>query len=194
MNSLLTFLLIFNSFAPKRLIIIYYIKGKKAKEGEGVLKVVITIWYEFRIFLSCLNFWDEAWWILSLRVFGLLSSSLLLFPQSFARYVLRPSSSVCRTREPTQTFELPSFIECTGVTCSDSVSHNRVKVLSIPVLLLACCQDWTWNLPDFDKHLRKAGGHIGRNVVEIIIMMTTIVRKPIMIRIFLLLDWFLYTG
>ena len=34
----------------------------------------------------------------------------------------------------------------TGVACSDSVSHNRVKVLSIPVLLLACSQDWTCNL------------------------------------------------
>ena len=31
--------------------------------------------------ISCLKFWDEAWWFLSLRVFGLLSSSLLLFPQ-----------------------------------------------------------------------------------------------------------------
>ena len=31
-------------------------------------------------FTSCLNFWDEAWWFLSLRVFGQLSSSLLLFP------------------------------------------------------------------------------------------------------------------
>ena len=39
-----------------------------------------------------------------------------------------------------------SFIECTGVACSDSVSHNRVQVLSIPVLLLACSQDWTCNL------------------------------------------------
>ena len=29
-----------------------------------------------------------------------------------------------------------SFIESTGLTCSDSVSHNRVQVLSIPVLLL----------------------------------------------------------
>ena len=28
-----------------------------------------------------------------------------------------------------------SFIESTGVACSDSVSHNRVQVLSIPVLL-----------------------------------------------------------
>ena len=39
-----------------------------------------------------------------------------------------------------------SFIESTGIACSDSVSHNRVKVLSIPVLLLACSQDWTSNL------------------------------------------------
>ena len=33
-----------------------------------------------------------------------------------------------------------SIIETTGVACSDSVSHNRVQVFSIPVLLLAC---WT---------------------------------------------------
>ena len=36
--------------------------------------------------------------------------------------------------------------ESTGVACSDSVSHNRVQVLSIPVLLLVCNQDWTCNL------------------------------------------------
>ena len=39
-----------------------------------------------------------------------------------------------------------SFIESTGVACSDSVSHNRVQVSTIPVLLLACSQEWTWNL------------------------------------------------
>ena len=39
-----------------------------------------------------------------------------------------------------------SFIESTGVACSDSVSHNRVQVLSIAVLLHACSQDWTYNL------------------------------------------------
>ena len=44
--------------------------------------------------------------LLSLRVFGLLSSSLLLFPQRFHRYVFRPSSGVCRTREPSRNFEL----------------------------------------------------------------------------------------
>ena len=33
---------------------------------------------------------------------------------------------------------LQMFVESTGVACSDSVSHNRVQALSIPVLLLAC--------------------------------------------------------
>ena len=36
---------------------------------------------------------------------------------------------------------------------------------------------------NFDKHLKKARGHIGRNVVEITIKMKTIVRKPLMIKI-----------
>ena len=54
-----------------------------------------------------------------------------------------------------------SFIESTGVACSDSVSHNRVRVLSIPELLLACSEDWN---------------------VEITIKMKTIVQKPLMIK------------
>ena len=33
-----------------------------------------------------------------------------------------------------------------GAASSDSVSHNRVQVLSIPVLLLVCSQDLTSNL------------------------------------------------
>ena len=37
--------------------------------------------------ISRLNFLEEAWWFLSVRVFGLLSKSL--FPQRFGRYVLR---------------------------------------------------------------------------------------------------------
>ena len=56
---------------------------------------------------------------LSLRIFRLLSASLLLFPQSFGRYVLWPSSGVCRTREPTRNFELrpllcPRYAMCRG--------------------------------------------------------------------------------
>ncbi len=37
-------------------------------------------------------------------------------------------------------------------------------------------------VPEFDKHLKKAGGHIGQNIVEITIKMKTIVRKPLMIK------------
>ena len=36
---------------------------------------------------------------------------------------------------------------------------------------------------EFDKHLKKAGGHIGRNVVEITIKMKRIVKKPLMMKI-----------
>ena len=70
-----------------------------------------------------------------IKGFGLLSSSLLLFPQRFGRYVLRTSSDVCRTRKPIWNFELGPYYRIHGVTCSDSVSHSRVQVLSIPVLL-----------------------------------------------------------
>ena len=37
-------------------------------------------------------------------------------------------------------------------------------------------------VPEFDKHMKKPGGHIGRNVVEII-RIKTIVWKPLMIKI-----------
>ena len=57
--------------------------------------IYIYIYIYVCVCVSCRNFWDEAWWFLSLRVFGLLSSSLLLFPQRFGRYVLRPSSGFC---------------------------------------------------------------------------------------------------
>ena len=38
-------------------------------------------------------------------------------------------------------------------------------------------------VPEFDKHQKKAGGHIGRNILEIKIKMKTIVQKPLMIKI-----------
>ena len=66
-----------------------------------------------------------------------MSSSLLSFLQCFGRYVLRPSPGVCQTWEPSQNFELHHFIESTGVAYSDSISHNRVQLLSIP-----------WGLPE----------------------------------------------
>ena len=58
-----------------------------------------------------------------------------------------PTSFRCLSNSETFTeLRTTSFIKSTGVACSDSISHNLVQVLSIPVLLLACCQDWTCNL------------------------------------------------
>ena len=81
---------------------------------------------------------------LSFRVFRLLSSSLFttfwpICPPAFFRCYL--SNSVAY-RELWTT----SFIWSTRVACSGSVNHNRVQVLSIPVLLLACSQNWTCSL------------------------------------------------
>ena len=58
-----------------------------------------------------------------------------------------------------------------GIRTDDPVDSIKDVVLS------------SVKVPEFDKHLRKAGGHIGRNVVEITIEMKTIVRKLLMIKI-----------
>ena len=76
------------------------------------LKKVLVRWWINKI--NCLNFWDEACWFLSLRVFGLLSSTLLLFPKRFGRYVLWPFSGVCRTRERSRNFELRPLLNPRG--------------------------------------------------------------------------------
>ena len=65
-------------------------------------------------YFGCLNFWDEAGWFLSARVFGLLSSSLLLFALRFGRYVLRPFSGLCRNREPTRNLVLRPLLNQRG--------------------------------------------------------------------------------
>ena len=51
---------------------------------------------------------------LSLSVFGLLSSSLLWLSQRFGRYVLWPSSGVCRTRETTWNFKIRTLLNPRG--------------------------------------------------------------------------------
>ena len=76
---------------------------------------------------------------------------IFLFPQRFGRYVLRPSSGVCRTREPTQNFELRPL------------SNPRGSPVPIPLTITGY-----------------KTRHIDRNVVEITIKMKTTVRKPLM--------------
>ena len=51
-------------------------------------------------------------------------------------------------------FIVMSFIESTGVTCSDSVNHNQVQVLRIPVTHL---QSGLNLQPPDDWHLRSLG-------------------------------------
>ena len=120
---------------------------------QTIVFIFIVISTTFRLicpppFFRCLlsEFLRQSLMIFIINVFGLLSLSLLLFPQRFGWYVLRPSSGVCQTRESTRNFELRLLLNPRGVACSDSVSHNWVQVLSIPVLLLVCSLDWTCNL------------------------------------------------
>ena len=67
-----------------------------------------------------------------------------------------------------------SFIESTGVTCSDSVSHNRVQVLSIFCIVTRLQSGLNLQPPD-DYILSVLC------IVEIAIKMKTIVRKSLMI-------------
>ena len=57
-------------------------------------------------------------------------------------------------------------------------SEQATPVVSIKYVVRSSVK-----VPEFDKHLKKAGGHIGRNIVEITIKMKTIVRKTLMIKI-----------
>ena len=138
----------------------------KKQNQHRFLLVKNKYWLQLMINFA---FWEyKIFLFLSLRFFGLLSSSLLLFPQRFGRYVLRPSSGICRIREPSRNFKLRPLLK----------PRASIKVVSI--------KDVVWSsvkVPEFDKHLKKAGGHIGRNVVEITIKMKTIVRKTLMIKI-----------
>ena len=62
--------------------------------------------------------------------------------------ICSPAFFRCLSNSGTNTdLRTTSFIESTEVAFSDYVCHNRVQVLSIPELLLACSQDWTSNLP-----------------------------------------------
>ena len=54
--------------------------------------------------------------------------------------------------------------------------------MATPVVSIKDVVRSSLKVPEFDKHLKKAGGHIGRNVMEIT-KMKTIVRKPLMIKI-----------
>ena len=61
--------------------------------------------------------------------------------------------------------------------------HGKQSEQAAPVVSIKDVVRSSVKVPEFDKHLKKARGHIGRNVVEITIKMKTIVRKTLMIKI-----------
>ena len=81
---------------------------------------------------SCLNFFI-------IKVFRTIVFIFIVISTTF-RSICPPGFFRCLSGTVTE-LRTTSFIETTGVTCSDSVCHNRVQVLSIPVLLLACSED-----------------------------------------------------
>ena len=116
------------------------------------------------------------------RLFGLLSSSLLLSVQGFGRCALRTSLCIsCRTREPS----------CRNRQPSQNFEPNPLfSPRGYPVLIPLTIVDYDLKVPEFEKkvpefetapesdikYLKKARGHISRNVVQITMKMRTIVR------------------
>ena len=93
--SILIFLLICFHFIIFYLSFFIYLNMKGLKKHEKISLPVEQEGREiFSCFKICLNLCDENWWFLSLGIFGLLSSSLLLYTQRFGRYVLRPFSGI----------------------------------------------------------------------------------------------------
>ena len=50
-------------------------------------------------------------------------------------FIVMSLLGVCRSRRTFTELRTTSFTETTGMACSDSVNHNWVQMLSIPVLL-----------------------------------------------------------
>ena len=93
-----------------------------------------------------LNFVLMLNWIFIIMGFRTIVFIFIVISTTF-RSICPPAFFWCLSNSGTFTeLRTTSFIESTVVACSDSVSHNRVQVLSIPVLLLACIEDWTCNL------------------------------------------------
>ena len=88
----------------------------------------------------------HTFWIFIIKGFQTIVFIFIVISTTF-RQICPPAFFRCLSNSGTFTeLRTTSFIETTGVACSYSVSHNRVQVLSIPALLLACSVDWTCNL------------------------------------------------
>ena len=93
--------------------------------------------------LRCLSskFLRRSLLIFIIKGFRTIVFIFIVISTSF-RWLCPPAFLMCLSNSGTYT-ELwtTSFFQSMVVTCSDSVSHNRVQLLSIPELLFACSQD-----------------------------------------------------
>ena len=95
----------------------------------------------------------------------------------FPKLLRRQSSGLCRFNpdvlQASNNTEILNFFTRLWLTESEQ---------STPVDSIKYVVRSSEKVPKFDLHLKKAGGHIDRNVVEITRKMKTIVRKPLMIK------------
>ena len=126
---------------------------------------------------SCLNFQDEAWWFFIIKglrtivfIFIVISTMFwTICPPAFFRCLLN-SGTITELRTM-------SFIESTCIQLWLMKSEQATSMDSIKDIVQS-----SMKVPEFDKHLKKAGGRIGQNVVELTMKMKTMVQKPSMIK------------
>ena len=102
-----------------------------------------------QLFVYDRNTWNhsnESWLFDGIFIIKAFRSIVIVISTTF-RPICQPAFSRCLSNSGTYAeLRTTSFSGSTEVACSDSVSHNRVQALSIPVLLLACSENWTCNL------------------------------------------------
>ena len=95
---------------------------------------------------------------------------------NFAQVLLQPPTN--------KSCQLSKFLRRSLLIFIIKVFRTIVFIfIVISTMFRPICPPAFFRWPEFDKHLKKAGGHIGRNVVEITIKMKTIVRKTLMIKV-----------
>ena len=115
--------------------------GPGSNRNKGISCTLQISWYSLISYPILLNFIK-----LNIKGFRTIFFICILISTTF-RPICPPAFLRCLSNSGTFTeLRTTSLIESTGVASSDSVCHNRVQVLRIPVLLLACNQEWTCNL------------------------------------------------
>ena len=103
--------------------------------------------YIYLLYNSSIRYWTLSKLFCIFIIKGFRTIVFIFIISTMFRPICPPAFFRCLLNSGTFTeLRTMSFIETTGVACSGSVSHNQVQVLSIPVLLLACSEDWTCNL------------------------------------------------